>query len=502
MGFLHEGAGYLFAGVFVTCALLAFFRKDERGMVALLAFIFIAATLVIYFSRSRGEELSGASYAYIAYRLGQYFQIIAVISIAGMAFFRGLAPAFGFASPRILQDVVVAVAYIVFTILFLQLKIGWNVAGVVATSAVLTAVVGLSLQDTLGNILAGLAIQIDKSIHKGDWIKIDDLVGKVNETSWRYTSIETRNWETVLIPNSALMKNRFLVLGRREGEPVQWRRWVYFNVDFRTPPKKVIDAVSETVRGAAIPHVAAKPEPNCVMMDFTESYGRYALRYWLTDLAVDDPTDSEVRGHIYVALQRAGIPFSMPAHAVFLTQETAERKTTKATQALAHRRVALQHIELFHTLQPDELDHLTERLVPAPFAKGDVITRQGAEAHWLYILADGSVDVLVNRDGESRKISQVGPGQVFGEIGLMTGEPRTATMVAATDVECFKLDKESFRHILETRPEVAEGFSHILARRRADLDHAVGDIDAEMHARHMADSQKDILGKIKKLFGL
>ena len=501
MAFLHDGAVFLHAGVFLVFVLLMLFRKDERRIVALLAVVYVGAALLVQLSRgpAAGEDLDKAS---LTYKIGLYFQLISTISFVGVAFFRGLIPAFGLPSPRILQDVLVAVAHTIWTLLFLRFAFGWDLGSVVATSAVLTAVIGFSMQDTLGNILAGLAIQVDQSIHRGDWIKVDDLVGRVIETRWRYTAIETRNWETVLIPNSALMKNRFLVLGRREGEPVQWRRWVYFNVDFRTPPKKVIDTVGEAVRSATIPRMAAQPAPNCVVMDFTESYARYAVRYWLTDLAVDDPTDSEVRTHIYFALHRAGIAPSIPAHAIFLTQETAERKTSKATEALAHRRVVLQHIELFHPLTPAELDQLTGHLVPAPFVKGDIITQQGSEAHWLYILADGEVDVVVNRDGEARKIADVGPGQVFGEIGLMTGERRTASMIAATDVDCFRLDKESFRQILASRPEIAEGFSHVLARRRAELDHAVGDIDAEMKAKHIADSQKDILGKIKMLFGL
>src|SRR5690606_10443581 len=112
-----------------------------------------------------------------------------------------------------------------------------------ATSAVLTAVIGLSLQDTLGNLLGGLALQLDSSIQVGDWVKLGDVSGRVSEIRWRYTAIETRNWETVVVPNSIVMRSQVTVLGRRRGSPLQWRRWVHFQVDFRTPPNDVIHII-------------------------------------------------------------------------------------------------------------------------------------------------------------------------------------------------------------------------------------------------------------------
>jgi small-conductance mechanosensitive channel len=194
--------------------------------------------------------------------------------------------------------------------------------------------------------MAGLALQMDSSIQVGEWIKVGDVSGKVIEVRWRSTRIETRNWETVVIPNSQLVRNQFLVLGKRSGQPRQWRRWVYFNVDYRTPPNEVIDAVHGAVLGLQIANVSSDPAPSCIMMDFGDSYGRYALRYWLTDLVADDPTDSAMRTRIYFALRRAGIPFSIPAHAVFMTEDTSDRRATKEHADLERRLAALGRVEL------------------------------------------------------------------------------------------------------------------------------------------------------------
>lgn len=433
------------------------------------------------------------------YLFAQVLEGVSIISLCGIFFFRVLLPSIGFVLPMILQDVVIFVAYSV----WILITIGVNPSNIFTTSAVLTAIIGFSMQDTLGNIISGLSLQLDHSVQKGDWIKIDDMTGRVIEIRWRYAAIETRNWETVLVPNSILMKNKFLVLGRRQGAPNQWRRWVWFNVDFRTPPQKVIEIVGNAIGLAQIEGVAKSPEPNCIIMDFTESYGRYAVRYWLTDLVADDKTDSQVRMHIYAALNRHSIRLSIPAYALFVTQEDAERKAVKATQSLDERRAAIQCVDLFSSLHSNELEELAKHLIFTPFAKGDIMTRQGAEAHWLYIIVSGYAEVILQTDsGENRKVASLEAGSFFGEMGLMTGEPRAASVIAGTDVICYRLDKQSFKKVIRARPSIAEELSQILAKRRADLDAAVENLNAEMKASRVSIAQEDILKKIISLFGL
>src|SRR5262249_38071107 len=136
-----------------------------------------------------------------------------------------------------------------------------------------TAVIGLSFQDTLGNIVGGLAVQLDNTLRVGDWIKLGDTQGRVVEIRWRYTAIETRNWETAIIPNSQLVKGQVLVLGRRSGQPVQWRRWVYFEVDLSAAPTEVIAAIESALQGTPIDNVATEPRPQCVLVEFQATRG-------------------------------------------------------------------------------------------------------------------------------------------------------------------------------------------------------------------------------------
>jgi small-conductance mechanosensitive channel/CRP-like cAMP-binding protein len=403
---------------------------------------------------------------------------------------------------RIYEDLSVAGAIAVVTAIVMK-RAGLDITSLVATSAVITAVIGLSLQDTLGNTIGGLALQLDDSIHVGDWVKVGDINGRVAEIRWRFTAIETRNWETVYVPNSRLVKDSVIVVGKRQGAPRQWRRWVYFNVDFRHAPSDVMSTVLDALHSAPIPNVADDPKPNCVLMDLGESTAKYAVRYWLTDVAADDPTDGAVRTRVFFALKRKGIPLALPAHALFITEDNKKRRERKQVEEHQRRVDALAKVEAFAPLADAERDHVADGLVYAPFTKGEVITRQGAEAHWLYLVVRGTVSVRVRGDdGSEVEVAQMNDGEVFGEMSLLTGEPRAASVYAVTDVECWRLDREAFRAVLQERPDVAAPIAALLAERKVGLAGVKDNLDAEARARRMRDEQRDLLQKMRSFFGL
>jgi small-conductance mechanosensitive channel/CRP-like cAMP-binding protein len=419
-----------------------------------------------------------------------------VIRLAGLTLFRVVLPAFNLLPPRILEDILTVVAYIVWGLVRLRYA-GLDLGSLVATSAVITAILAFAMQDTLGNILGGIALQLDDSIHIGDWIKVDDVSGRVVEVHWRHTAVRTRNGEVVVLPNSLLMKSKFTIVSR-EDTP-QWRRWVYFSVGLETPPQRVIAAVEKAVGDAAIALVSRNPAPSCVIMEFREGVGLYALRYWLTDALADDPTDSSVRVHIYAALQREGWRFVPPAMDVRLTTETDERANRQRERELALRRKTLRRIELFDQLSDEELAYVAESLTYAQFARGDVITRQGAVAHWLYVLIHGEADVWFEVEGHPRRhLTSLPEGKVFGERGMMTGEPRRATVTARTDAECYRIDKKSFEKIMQSRPELAEAFAQILTER----DKQLVAVKQERISVDHAQQQARLLASIRKFFRL
>ena len=489
----------LVACLIVTALLVRSFIPDERtrlrGMTVLTA---LHLALLPALAALRGAASEWYDDARLAALI---FETLAFVGMAGAVIFGLAMPRAGFRAPRILRDVLTAAVAIIAIIIGAN-KLGFPLSGVITTSAILTAVIGFSMQDTLGNVMGGLALQMDNSIEVGDWVKLGDVRGRVAEIRWRYTAIETRNWETVIVPNSVLMKGQVTIEGRRAGQPPQLRRWVYFNVDFRTAPTDVCDAVTEALQAAPIDRVATVPAAHCVLMDLHESYARYAARYWLTDIAVDDPTDSVVRTRIFFALRRVGIPLSMPAHAVFLTEENQERKQEKGKKDLERRHQALAQVDLFEVLDAETMSRLSGRLRYAPFSRGEAMTRQGSEGHWLYMILEGEAAVRVSKDGVEREVARLGAGNFFGEMSLLTGAKRAATVVAVSDVECYRLDKAAFQEVLHARPQIAEGVAAILANRQVGLVAAKEHLDAATHAQRVADDKGALLHKIRDFFGL
>ena len=500
------GSGFPLAViVFVLVALVLFATKPaERARIrtALLLFaISVIGLLVLASFSSYGLNAEESLYRWTEWAT-LFCAGVAFVNVGSVFTFDVFLDALRLKPPRIMRDLLLALSYVVVGVIILSI-IHVNVTGIVATSAVLTAVIGLSFQDTLVNVMGGMTLQTEGAVGIGDWIRIDGQEGLVTDIRWRHTSIETRNWDTIIIPNSVLMKSQVTVLGRRSGQPRQHRQWVYFNVDFRYSPAEVIDTVESTLRAEPIPNVAGNPPPNCVLMDFKESYCSYAVRYWLTDLAVDDPTNSIVRTRIYFALQRAGIPLSIPAHSLFLTEEDESRRERKSAEEIEKRVKALRGVELFDPLTEEEQRALAGRLRVAPFVRGEAMTRQGAKAHWLYVITKGDAEVRFSADGNlSERLATLGAGDFFGEMGMMTGEPRSATVIALTDVECYRLDKEAFHEILQRRPEIAEKLSEILARRRVELEAAREDLNEEAKSMRARKHQGDLLQRIKDFFGL
>jgi len=397
---------------------------------------------------------------------------IAMIRLTGFFFFRLLLPAARRPLPRIVEDLAIVGIYIVYG--FVQLRgLGVDVSSLVTTSAILTAVLAFAMQDTLGNVLSGLAIQLDNSVQVGDWVQLEHVSGRVIDIRWRSTLIETRNWETVVVPNSLLMKASVAILGRREGQPQQWRRILAFLVDPGVPPARVISTVEDEMRELAIPNVARTPAARCILFGFAQGNLQYQLRYFLTDLAEDDATDSMVRVHLFATLQRAGIRVAEPQHTVHAVQRDEAHAATVRRRELSRRMQALSGIGFLATLPDAERAEIAERLQYAPFARGDVITKQGNTAHWLYIVAYGDGEVLYEPpQGMPQVIGKVGPGEIFGEMALISGEARSATVVAKSDVECYRLDRASFQELIASRPEIAEEVKRVMGVRRTDLEQA------------------------------
>lgn len=503
----------LFAAVTLTAAIVNKLAPAQRGRVKRIVILF--SLFIVCFAAHYALDTAGVTkWASRMRAASELLHAFTVVNIVGTVGFAVLLPRVGVQMPMIASDLVVGIGYILATIGVLAGH-GLDASGILATSAVVSAVLAISLQSTLGNVIGGIALQLDGSIHEGDWIQLGDgKQGRVSAIRWRHTVVETRDWSTIIVPNSQLLANNIMILGKREGRAVPQRMWVWFNVDFRFPPTRVIQVVGDAIGAAPIDGVASDPPPNVVCMDFTkerrESFATYAVRYWLTDLAADDPTNSRVRARVYTALRRAGIPLAVPAQTNFLEVQDEVRIERRSRRRVDERLEALRNLNLFRHLTEEELEKLASGMSHVIYTAGEVITRQGAVAHWLYVLTSGSVQVRtsVDPDGDGPAparalvVATIDAPDVFGEMGLMTGEPRVADVVAITDVDCFRLGKDTFEAVLLERPQIANELSETLAARRVNFIAVREGLDAEGRMSRYSSERDRILDGIKGFFAL
>ncbi|MBI3230387.1 MAG: mechanosensitive ion channel family protein [Burkholderiales bacterium] len=417
-----------------------------------------------------------------------------LIRICGLTAFRVLLPRLGFAPPAILEDILLVLTYIAWGMVRLRTA-GLDLTGIVTTSAVITGLIAFSMQETLGNILGGLALQLDNSVRIGDWICIDDVRGQVMEVHWRHTDVCTTNGHLIVVPNSLMMKAKVDVYSRIEMP--QFRRWIKFWVGDNIAPQDVINTVHKALREAQIDYVATNPPVECIDLDCRGGAIEYAVRYWLLDPRHDDGTDSRVRVHFYSALKRANYSLAHPCMDVNLVNPAGKAGLAQQEHELARRQKALRRVSLFAKLSDDEIAQIAASLRVAPFVKNDVMTKQGAVAHWLYLLVEGEADVWLENHEQRTHLATLKEGDVFGEMGLLTGAARSATVTARSDALCYRLDKEMFATILHQRPELANEFAHILSQR--SQEQAALKIE---HASEVGHEAHNYLSSIRKFFRL
>ena len=500
--------GALAVAIVVTAAGVNRFAPSARSRLRILAILFVLYLIALgsaHLLRISDQD----AWANRVFILAEVLRAFTLVGIAGLVLFRLFFAGLHISVPTIASDLLVGLGYIIATVGVFW-DHGLDPVGAVATGAAVSAVLAISLQSTLGNILGGVALQLDGSIHEGDWIQLENgRQGRIRSVRWRHTLIETRDWSTMVVPNSVLLQNSFTILGWRDGAPAPQRMWVYFNIDFRFAPTQVIDVVTNALLDSPIENVAPDPKPSVVCMDFSrdgkDSVALYAARYWIVDLAPDDPTNSRVRGRIFSALKRAGIPLAVPAIANLVQINDREREQTHVSREHDARMVALGQVHLFKPLTEPELRVIAQGLTTVLYVKGEAITHQGRVAHYLYVLTKGSIEIRKRKPdditSEARVIARLEAPEIFGEMGLMTGVPRGADVYALTDVECYRVDKPTFERVLLARPEIAKELADKLATRRSSNEQ-LDKMSPEQREKHHQNEAERILIGIKDFFGL
>lgn len=452
----------------VVSVLLALsLRATTRGMMLFTAqMLLLFVVLLVASAVSVGVDASSVARSLHGLAILVFGMLL--IRQTGLVFFRLMVPRMGLRPPRILEEIVILLAYGGWILVRLA-SAGLDLGSLVASTAVITAVLAFAMQDTLGNILSGLALQLDHSVNIGDWIDIEGVSGEVVQVQWRHTAVRTLFGEMILIPNSQLMKARVMLTG---GRSVPRRlRTVFFYCDFDTRPAQVIQAMENTLAHAEFDVIATTPAPVCMVTDFAGGVVTYAVRYWLIDPTAPGAADSIVRQHIHAVFQRQGWRMAAPGMDLNMASRHA-RDTGGASQEhhdIEARLKTLQGITLFNPLTDDERRDLAVRLKAVHYVAGSRLAQQDEIGDCLFVVVRGRAAVWLEAHGRRHLLAELGPGDVIGEMSLMTGEPRRATVTARTDMDCYMLNKPGFQATLQQRPELAEIFAQLLTARSQEL---------------------------------
>jgi len=338
-----------------------------------------------------------------------------------------------------------------------------NLTLLLTSSAIITAVLGLALQETLGNLFSGLALALERTVQVGDVVRSGETIGLVEQLSWRAIKVRTMEGSSILIPNSMASRERLEVF-RRSGLPMA--RILHVGLEYETPPglaRAALESAPRDVRG-----VASHPAPIAYVARFDDHALAYELRYWLEDYARFLEIDSKVRERVWYKLHREGLRIAYP---LVRQHQYAGGPLILPSDADAVQD-AITASDLFAPLTSAERQKLAGGARPRRFGDGEIVVHEGDTTSSMFLVAEGQVGVSVRAGGsESQKLAILEPGMAFGEISLLTGEPRTATVRAVTEATLIEIDKATLAPILEANPSLVEKLdSIILERRRQTAD--------------------------------
>jgi len=391
-------------------------------------------------------------------------------------------------APSLLREMVAILVFSIGFALLLRSLLAVHLTAVLATSALITAVIGLALQDTLGNLFAGMALHLEKSLQVGDMVRVGEYVGFVEKLSWRAVRVRTLLDTIVLLPNGAAARERLEVFPRSAPAPIAYA--IRIGLEYGAPPTKAIDVIKATA--AAVPGVARVPPPRVYVVNFADFSIVSELRVWLDDYSMFQPIESAIRERLWYALRREGIGIPYPTSVRYQHVRPWTEPPPPVPPPI------LDRVDLLTPLTSEEREVLRSHLVHSAFAPGEAVVEQGALADSLYVVESGSLGVYLEDDGSAIEVGELGAGDAFGEMALLTGAPRTATVKAKTAASLYRIDKDALAPILKENPKLAVEMSKLVAGRQ-EINAAM--LASASRAEETAGGDS-ILSRIARYFGI
>jgi small-conductance mechanosensitive channel len=383
------------------------------------------------------------------------------------------------AAPVLLREVISIALYAIAFGSAMTFIFNKSVTAFLATGTVVAAVLGLALQETLGNLFAGIALHLENSFVPGDVVRTGDHFGIVEAVRWRGTRLRTFNNNLVIVPNSMLARERLEVYPRNNFNA----RVLQINLDANAAPATVIAVLTQ-----AASHVeGVVQEMPCFarLAGFGDAMLTYEIKYFTSDYSQRDRIDADIRKAVWYALRRNGIALAEQVRAVHRYAPAAQR--LQPEPGTIRRR--LSRVDILSPISLDVQHKIADAARVHVYSSGETILTHGAQGDSMFIVHDGSVSVRV----DDAEIARLGPGDFFGEMALLTGERRTADVVALTDVVALEIARDALQPVLHEVPDLATSISAKVVERQTNLD---------SRRTNEPDEHASMLSRIRAYFGL
>jgi small-conductance mechanosensitive channel len=393
-------------------------------------------------------------------------------------------------APKLLADTTGLIVFISVGLIVWHVMYGHEVpTSLLAGSGVAAFVIGFAMQDLLGNILAGFALYISKPFKVGDLLQVDKYRAKVLEVTWRSTRLVTSDRVLLEVPNGTLVKQPIINYNNPDSDPA-FR--ITINLHYNVPPARaqaVLRHAAETVPG-----VCAKPPPRVLLKQFADSSVLYEIKFHINNIKARSHIMSEVRSHCWYAVRRAGMEIPYPT--ITLNQPVPEDTAADARIAAS---AALRSHAIFSFLSVEQIDNLVKHSSVELFALAEPLVEQGAAGNSMFLIVQGSAEVRVKRDGVDTAVAKLGPGDCLGEISMLTGEKRSATVVALGEVEVVEITHHAFSAFVHQNPEVINRLGELLVKRQQEnMQHAA----KTTSGLPIVETKESVIRRLRSFFAL
>lgn len=389
-------------------------------------------------------------------------------------------------APQLLRQILALLLYFFLFAWALNTFLNLDVRTALTGGALLAAILGLALQDTLGNLFSGIALHLEGGFEVGDVLHSGDFIGVVESVSWRATRLRGFNNQVIVLPNSVIARERLEVFPRNNLNG----RVLQVGVDYHVAPATVIGILNQAV--AHVEGVAR--ERSCVIRvaSFDASAVIYEVKYFTRDYSLRDRIDADIRKAIWYALHRNAISFATPVLS-YAPYTPPKLEHSVPSNEIGER---LEEVDVLAPLSTEARGAIAAATKVHVYSKGEAILHIGAAGDSMFVVHSGTVSVRINDPDSTNglEVAQLGPGSVFGEMALLTGEKRTADVIAVTDVVALEIVKDSLQSILQESPELAGAISEKMAQRRDHLE--------MVRAENEEEESESILDRIRAYFGL